>query len=165
MKTRLHWAWLILFAAFITDFIYYSIRLGYGILMPEMINSLNINKAQAGAIVSSFYIAYTIFVPTVGFLADRFDARMLLILFSLILAVGTFLLSTSATFLQPCIFFAIIGVGASAMWAPMVVLVQCWFVPRRRGMVLGILSSSYSLGYGIMSLFLPSLIARYSWQG
>jgi len=165
MKNGFHWAWFILLAAFITDFTYYSIRLGYGILMPDMINSFNINKSQAGAIASSFYITYTIFVPTVGFLADRFDTRKILILFSLILAAGTFLMSKSASFLQACIFFGVIGVGASAMWAPLVALAQRWFVPRRRGMALGILSSSYCLGYGIMGLLLPSLMAKYGWQG
>ncbi len=165
MKTRFHWSWLILLSAFITDFTYYSIRLGYGILMPEMIKSIEITKAQAGAIASSFYLAYTIFVPAIGFLADRFDARKLLILFSLILAVGTFLMSKSTSFLQACISFAVIGVGASAMWAPLVALIQRWFVPKRRGMALGIFSSSYSLGYGIMGLLLPSLIANYGWQG
>jgi sugar phosphate permease len=165
MKTRFHWAWLILLSAFITDFTYYSIRLGYGIIMPEMIKALEITKAQAGAIASSFYIAITIFVPIVGFLADRFDARKLLILFSLILGVGTFLMSKSTSFLQSCISFAIIGVGASAMWAPLVALIQRWFAPQRRGMAIGIFSSSCSLGYGVMGLLLPSLIARYDWQG
>ena len=50
------------------------------------------------------------------------------------------------------------------MWTPVVTVVQRWFGVRRRGMVLGILSISYALGYGIMGLALPPLAARYDWR-
>jgi sugar phosphate permease len=91
MSERIHWAWMILMASFITVFTAYSIRLSYGLLLPQMIVSLKITKAQAGAIASCFYLAYTIFSPLLGFLADRFDARKLLVLFAFIQGTGTFL--------------------------------------------------------------------------
>lgn len=91
MSERIHWAWIILIASFVTVFTAYSIRLSYGILLPEMIVSLKITKAQAGVIASSFYLAYTIFSPLLGFLVDRFDARKLLVLFCFIMGVGTFI--------------------------------------------------------------------------
>lgn len=164
MTQRLHWAWVILVCSFITVFTNYSIRLSYGILMPEMIISLRITKAQAGAIASSFYLAYTIFSPLVGFLVDRLSARKLLTLFSLILAGGTFLLHKADSLWQASLFFGIVGMGSSAMWTPVVTVVQRWFGFRRRGMVLGILSISFALGYGIMGLVLPPLVARYDWR-
>jgi len=163
MTRRLHWAWVILVCSFITVFTSYSIRLSYGILMPEMIVSLRITKAQAGAIASSFYLAYTIFSPLVGFLVDRLSARKLLILFSLILAGGTFFMHRADSLWQAALFFGIVGMGSSAMWTPVVTVVQRWFGFRRRGMVLGILSISFVLGYGIMGLALPPLAARYDW--
>ncbi|MBI5967605.1 MAG: MFS transporter [Deltaproteobacteria bacterium] len=164
MSRRIHWAWAILFASFITDFTNYSIRLSYGILMPEMIVALKITKAQAGAIASSFYLSYTIFSPLLGFLIDRLNACKLLTLFSFILGVGTFLMAKPVSFFQACLFFAIVGVGSSAMWTPVVTLVQRWFGVRRRGMALGILSISYTIGYGIMGLVLPPLVVRYDWR-
>jgi sugar phosphate permease len=164
MTQRLHWAWVILICSFITVFTNYSIRLSYGILMPEMIISLRITKAQAGVIASSFYLAYTIFSPLVGFLVDRLSARKLLTLFSLILAAGTFSMHKADSLWQASLFFGIVGMGSSAMWTPVVTVVQRWFGFRRRGMVLGILSISFALGYGIMGLALPPLVARYDWQ-
>lgn len=164
MKKRMHWAWLILIASFCTVFTNYSIRLSYGILMPEMIVALKITKAQAGAIASSFYLAYTLFSPLLGFLVDRVSARKLLTLFSFILGGGTFLMGKPVSLLQACLFFAMVGIGSSAMWTPVVTLVQRWFGVRRRGMVLGILSISYTIGYGIMGLILPPLVARFDWR-
>ena len=38
--TPLHWAWVILAICFINLFINYSIRLGYGVVLPEMIRDL-----------------------------------------------------------------------------------------------------------------------------
>ena len=164
MTRRIHWAWVILIASFITVFTNYSIRLSYGILMPEMISALKITKAQAGAIASSYYLSYTIFSPLLGFLVDRVSARKVLTLFSFILGGGTFLMGKPASFFQACLFFAIVGMGSSAMWTPVVTVVQRWFGFKRRGMVLGILSVSYTLGYGIMGLVLPPLVARYDWR-
>jgi sugar phosphate permease len=164
MTSRIHWAWLVLTACFATVFIHYSIRLGYGILMPEMILSLQITKAQAGIIASSFYLAYSIFAPIMGFMVDRVNARILLVASPAVFAVGTFFMGRPQTLFQACLSFFVVGVGASAMWTPVVTLVQRWFESRRRGMALGILSFSYAIGYGIMGIALPLLVAQYGWR-
>jgi len=162
---KIHWAWFVLTACFVTVFTNYSIRLSYNILMPEMILSLKLTKAQAGAIASFFYFAYTIFSPLVGFLIDRYSARKIIVIFSLIMAGGTFLMGRPTSLFQACLFFTIVGIGSSAMWTPIVALVHRWFTLRRRGMALGILSISYAIGYGIMGLILPPLVARFDWRG
>jgi len=164
MIRRIHWAWVILLASFATVFMHYSIRLGYGILMPEMILSLKITKAQAGTIASSFYLAYGIFSPIMGFMADRVNVRLLLAIFPCILAAGTYLMGKPQTLSQACLSFFIVGMGASAMWTPVVTLVQRWFGDRRRGMALGILSLSYAIGYGVMGFVLPALVAGFGWR-
>jgi len=164
MIKRIHWAWSIFIASFITVFTYFSIRMSYSILMPEMIVGLKITKTQAGAIASSFFISYTLFSPLLGYLVDRVSARKLLVLFSFILGGGTLLMGKPVSPLQACLFFAIVGVGSSAMWTPVMTIVQRWFGVRRRGMILGSLSISWAIGYGIMGLVLPPLVARYGWR-
>ncbi len=163
MDRRIHWAWVIFSASFITTFAYSAVRMSYGILMPEMIVTLGITKAQAGVIFSSFFITYTVFAPLIGYLVDRVSARKLFTLFSVILAAGTFLMGKPVSFLQACLFFAIVGVGASAMWAPILSLVQRWFA-RRRGVILGCLSMSWTIAYALMGLVLPWIVAGYGWR-
>jgi sugar phosphate permease len=164
MTRSIHWAWIILAASFLSIFTTYSIRLSYGILMPEMILSLKISKAQAGAIASSFYLVYTLCTPVLGYLVDRTSGRRILAIFSLILGIGTFLMGKPQTLGEACVFFAIVGIGASAMWTPLVTLVQRWFVGKRRGMALGLLSISYAIGYGVMGLVLPVIVGHYGWR-
>ena len=122
MTSRIHWAWVILMVTSATTFVHYSIRLGYGILMPEMILSLKISKAQAGAIYSSFFIAYTIFSPILGFMIDRSNARLLLAVFSALLAAETFFMGMPQTLFQACLAFFLAGIGASTMWTPIITL-------------------------------------------
>ncbi len=164
MTVGIHWAWVILMVSSASIFTTYSIRLSYGILMPEMILSLKITKAQAGAIASSFYLIYTIFTPLLGYLVDRASARRLLTSFSLILGIGTYLMGKPTTLFEACLFFAVVGIGASAMWTPLVTVVQRWYGGKRRGMALGILSISYAVGYGLMGLILPIIVAHDGWR-
>ncbi len=164
MTGRLHFAWVILGVSSVSIFITYSIRLSYSILMPEMIQSLKITKAEAGAIASSFYLVYTICTPLLGYLVDRVRSRKLLAIFSVALAIGTFLMGKPSTLFEACLFFGIVGIGASAMWTPLVTVVQRWFGGNRRGMALGILSISYAVGYGLMGLLLPVLVAHSGWR-
>jgi sugar phosphate permease len=77
----------VIFASFCTVFVGFAVRNSYGILLPEMIPSLMISKKEAGVIYGSFFIAYTLFSPVLGFLADRINIRILLTLFSVVLGI------------------------------------------------------------------------------
>src|SRR4030043_334108 len=100
---------LILTACFLTVFIAYAIRCGYGILLPEMLVSLDITKTDAGVIFSAFFIAYTIASPVCGFIADRYGSRWLLASFVTALGVGAFLMSRPSSLLQASLFFTLAG--------------------------------------------------------
>ncbi len=43
----IHWAWIILFISFINLFVNYGIRLGYSVVLPEMIRTLGFSKAAS----------------------------------------------------------------------------------------------------------------------
>ena len=70
-----HWAWFILGASFFTTLVSYSIRLGYGVILPEMIKSLGISKTEGGLTYSILLVMYTLFAPVVGNLTDRIGGR------------------------------------------------------------------------------------------
>jgi hypothetical protein len=44
----LHWAWIVLAVCFVNLFINYGIRLGYGVILPEMIRTMGITRKEAG---------------------------------------------------------------------------------------------------------------------
>jgi sugar phosphate permease len=62
------------------------------------------------------------------------------------------------------IFFALAGAGASAMWTPVITVVQRWFGKKRRGMALGILSTGFGLGFATTGWLFPVLVSSFSWR-
>ena len=44
--TGFHWAWIILSVCFVNLFLNYGIRLGFGVVLPEMIPSLGLTRTQ-----------------------------------------------------------------------------------------------------------------------
>src|SRR4030042_6133988 len=109
---------LVLVACFLTVFTSYAIRYGYGALLPEMIDALAITKAEAGAIFSSFFIAYTVSSPVLGLLGDRWNARWLLGSFAAILGAGAFFMSYASSVLSASLVYALAGIGSPASWGP-----------------------------------------------
>jgi len=161
----IHWGWVVLGSSFITLFVNYSIRIGaYSVLLPEMIKDLNINMTQVGVIRAAYIFAYILFSPLTGWLTDRIGGRFVISFFCLFLGIGTFLMGRASSLLTAILFHGITGVGAAAMWTPIVILIQKWFGTTRRGLVLGILSPSYALGFGLMGLVLPLIVETYSWR-
>jgi len=154
----------VILACFLTVFAAFSIRLSYGVLLPEMLPSLGITKTEAGLIFSSFFITYTIFSPVLGFMADRINTRMLITVFSAILAIGTFLMASSTSLIEASLFFAIAGMGASACWSPVVPLAQRWVSDKRRGLTLSFIDMGASLGIVISSIAIPIVVIAYDWR-
>ncbi len=162
---KIHWAWILLGVSFITLFMNYSIRIGaYSILLPKMIGDLHINLTQAGMIRGSYFMAYIICSPFMGYLSDRIGPRWVISFFSLVLGVGTYLMGKASTLSMAILFHAIVGIGSSAMWTPVVGMIQKWFGMKRRGLALGILSPSYALGYGLMGIILPFIVSIHDWR-
>ena len=162
---KVHWGWIVLGSSFITLFVSYSIRIGaYSVLLPKMIQEIGITMTQAGMIRAAYILTYVLFAPLTGWLADRMGGRWVVSFFCLFLGIGTFLMGQVSNLFTAILFHGIVGLGASAMWVPIVSLIQKWFGTTRRGLALGILSPSYSLGFGLMGLILPTIVKNYSWR-
>ncbi len=154
----------VLIACFFTVLIAYSVRYSYGTLLPEMLPSLSITKAEAGVIYSSYFIAYSIVSPIFGLASDRINMRMLISLFVAVMGMGTFLMQYSTSVTQASIFFTIAGIGCAACWAPVMALAQRWISDRHRGLNLAIIDAGSSLGVMLSGAFIPAIVASFDWQ-
>jgi sugar phosphate permease len=129
-----------------------------------MIKDLQITKAQAGMIKSAFSMVYLLFTPFMGWLTDRIGGRRVISFFCLFLGAGTFLMGKAESLTSSVIFYSIVGIGAAATWVPIATIIQRWFGIKKRGFALGLLSSSYGLGYGLMGFILPTIVLTYHWR-
>jgi len=163
-RQAVHWAWIIIAICFVDLFINYGIRLGYSVLLPEMIRTLGFTRRQGGDIFNAYFVVYILFSLFTGYLTDRLGARKVISCFCIILGVGTFLMGTVQNFWQACIFYGIVGMGGAAMWTPIITLVQRWFFIKKKGVALGILSTGFGLGFATMGKFYPVVVAHWSWR-
>ena len=155
---------MVIIASFFTVLIGFTIRNSYGVLLPEMLPSLQISKKEAGLIYGSFFMAYTIFSPVLGLLADRINIRFLLTLFSGILGVGALLMGYSSSLMEAMFFFLLAGIGSSACWSPVVPLVQRWTSDQRRGLILALVDAGSSIGIAISSMMMPLIVGAFNWR-
>ena len=159
-----HWSKVILLASFLTVFVSFSIRSGFGILLPEIEDALALSHAQGGYIGSAYFVAYMVFAPLLGILTDKIGGRKVITSFCIVMGAGTVLMGTITHLWTACLFYFLVGVGAAACWAPVSALLQKWFSARRRRMALGILTVGASLGGAIIGLIVPRLLLGYGWR-
>ncbi len=159
-----HWAWVILATVFVNLFISYSVRIGYGVVLPEMISNLGFTRTDTASIYNSYLFAYIAVTPFSGYLTDRLGARRVITTCALILGIGVILMGTIHELWTACLFYAVVGVGATGMWTPVLTVVQRWFTPRKRGLALGIISPGYGLGFAAMGAAFPWIVHTYSWR-
>ena len=163
-KWPFHWAWIILATCFVNLFINYSVRLGYSVVLPEMIRDLGFSRTAGGSIYNAYLFSYLALTPLAGYLTDRIGARRVITTCALILGTGVFLMGKVGSLWTACLFYAFVGLGATGMWTPVITVVQQWFAPNRRGLALGILSTGYGLGFATIGIAFPWIVHQLSWR-
>ena len=160
----LHWAWIVLGTCFVNLFINYSVRLGYSLVLPEIIQDLSFSRTAGGSIFNAYFFTYVTLTPFTGYLTDRFGARRVISICAFILGLGVVLMGTITNLWTACFFYALVGIGATGMWTPVITVVQRWFTPTRRGLALGILSTGCGLGFATMGAAFPWIMHHFSWR-
>lgn len=157
-------AYAVIVAGFFTVSIAFSIRYGYGLLLPEMLPDLGITKTQAGAIFAAYFVLYTLATPILGALTDRFNYRLILTLFTTVLACGAILMAFAHSLWTASLFFAVAGLGHAACWAPVAALVQKWVPDHKRGTALSVVTMGLGVGLPLWSVVLPAIVKTADWR-
>jgi sugar phosphate permease len=161
---RFHPAFLVLALGFVTVFISYSVRLGYGVVLPEMIRTLGFSRTDGGSIYNAYLLTYVTLAPMTGYLTDRLGARRVITVGLLLLGVGVFALGCAERLWTACAAFGVAGLGATGLWVPVITVVQRWFAFERKGLALGILSTGYGLGFAAVGALFPWVVDRFDWR-
>jgi len=104
-----------------------------------------------------------IFAPVVGFLADRFGSRKLILWGTIIVGFGLILLSRTQSLALFYAAFLLLAFGAGGCTTVVsMTAVANWF-RRKVGIALGVMSSGIGAG-GLMVLLIVGLIDLYQWR-
>lgn len=133
------------------------------------INPITVDFGWMRSQTSFAYLAGSIALGTgsigMGYLADRYSARPVVILGAIVLGSVFVLLAHQQALWQMYFFYMLLGgLGVSSFDAPLLVYVGSWF-QRNKGLAMGVAMALRSLGQGLVPFVAGYLITIYGWRG
>jgi MFS family permease len=136
----------------------------YSIVLATLMREFGMNKSTAGLLNTLTLIASAIGSFGFGFLADRLGRRRMLSLSILTYSLFTFAcgFSTSVTMLAVLRFC--LGLGMGGEWNSGATLVAETWPSEWRGRALGLVQSSWAIGYALAAIVAQLVLARTTWR-
>ncbi|MBV8055528.1 MAG: MFS transporter [Deltaproteobacteria bacterium] len=158
--------WLIVAAMFVTLVLVFGG--GYDtvpVFIPALLRGFpNWSRAQVSLLPSVLALSAGISVLPVGWLVDRIEARIVMIVGALLAAGAMFLASASHALVTMIGAYLILGVGISAGTVlPASLVLANWFT-ERRGLAMGIALSGSTVGGSLMTLVAGHLFQVAGWR-
>jgi MFS family permease len=137
----------------------------FGIFLKPLLQEFHSNRGNISLAFTLANLVQAITVPLIGRWADRFGARLVIILASVIFAatlISSLLLSTSLWKLY--LFYILLGVcGSGVAPVPYGKVITSWF-DRRRGLALGLTMFGSGTGAIIVPSVAQRLITTLGWR-
>ena len=110
-QARTNYRWVVMGLIFLVYTMAAADRANIGIVLPFVKNEFNMSNTEAGAVVSLFFIGYSLAQIPAGFLVKRFGVRLVFPTFMILTSVFTGLLGTATSALQMKINRLALGLG------------------------------------------------------
>jgi MFS family permease len=161
-----HYAWIIAFTGTLVLLLSHGFgRMSYSVILPPMKEGLSLTYTQVGMIGSGNFFGYLFLAVIGGFLATRFGTRRVIFLSLLLMGISLFLTGLSQSFLFAFFTRLITGIGNAGSYIPMMALPAAWFVAKKRGLAIGVVTLGTGIGLSITGLVLPYFISLYGGDG
>jgi sugar phosphate permease len=142
-------AGLVLFLTWLLFGMYYVNRFNYSPMIPLLKTDLGISNTQAGWLMATFFIAYTIFQLPSGFLGDRYGPRRALTWGAVISIAGNLIFSQATSLGILSLGQLVNGLGQAMGWTSSLKLVVSWFPRSRRATAIGLFVTSVTIGSSV----------------
>ena len=140
----------------------------YAVIMPTLISLWGLSRTEAGTLGTAALLFSSVGGWIAGILADRFGRAAVLRLTIVWFAVFTFLSGFTNSYEQLLITRSLQGLGFGGEWAVGSVLIAEMIRPEYRGKAVGLVQSSWAIGWGaavLVSVALFSLLPpEWSWR-
>ena len=163
-KPGLFYGYIIVILCFLMLLVSFGIMDSFGVFMKPFISEFAWSRWMISASYSLSFLIFGFVGIVMGGLTDRFGPRVILTCCGLFLGLGYLLMSQLSALWQLYLFQGVIvGVGMSALYAPVMSLIARWFV-RKRGSMIGLALSGMGLGQLVAPPIISRLIALYDWR-
>jgi MFS family permease len=136
----------------------------YSIVLATLMREFGMTKATAGLLNTLTLVASAIGSFVFGLLADRAGRRRMLSFSILTYSVFTFACGFSTTITMLAVFRFLLGLGMGGEWNSGATLVAETWPGAWRGRALGIVQSSWALGYAGAAIVANLILARANWR-
>jgi MFS family permease len=163
-RKQLYYGWIVLAAVVFVMLGGSGIRAVFGVFIKPIEAEFGWTRQQlSGAAALSLFVLGAV-APMVGWLADIWGPRRVLLLASAVLGAGTILASFVGHLWQMYASTMLMAAGAGGLGIATTATVAArWFVARR-GLILGILGGAMSAGQMLIVPFSMLLISFYGWR-
>ena len=164
-KSGFHYAWLLLAAGIVLNITSRADQGSFGVFIDPLVSEFGWKR---GDISFAYSLAFIIGIPAVmimGWLGDRYGARQLMLVSSVMIGAGTVLLGTIKELWHFYVVYAVFvgSTGHAAFSVLLPVIVTRWFY-RNLGIVLGIFFAAQGLGPVLFAPLFRWLLETQGWQ-
>ena len=136
----------------------------YSIVLATLMREFGMAKSTAGLLNTITLVASAIGSLVLGLLADRFGRGKMLSLSIAIYSLFTFACGFSSSIAMLAVFRFLVGLGMGGEWNCGATLVAETWPTAWRGRALGIVQSSWAIGYALAAVVASLVLAKLSWR-
>lgn len=136
----------------------------YALVLGSLMLNLGLSKSQAGVLGSITLIAAAAGGIIFGILADRFGRTRALLASVATYAVFTAACGLAQNMIQLAIFRVLLGLGMGGEWACGAALVSETWPDEHRGKALGLMQSSWAIGYALAAIVAGLVLPWKGWR-
>lgn len=139
-------AWLVCLLGALFYCYEYLLRTMPGIMEPELRQAFQLDSSAFGNLMGFYYYAYTPMQFPVGILIDRYGPRRLLIMASLVCAVGSYLFAIEYSLAISQLGRFMVGFGSAFAFVGFLKLATIWLHPKRFALISGLIMTLCMIG-------------------
>jgi ACS family glucarate transporter-like MFS transporter len=139
-------------------------RANIGFALPYIRKEFAMSNTEAGAIISLFFIGYSVGQIPSGFLVGKFGVKKMFSAGMLLTSLFTGSLALAGNSLQFKALRLLIGIAESPVVVGCTTTINNWFPPREKGTATGIFLASSKLGPLIVPPLCAWIILAFGWR-
>ncbi len=136
----------------------------YAMVLAHLMRDLQMSTATAGLLGSLTLLSSAVGGMLFGLLADRIGRAKALMASILIYSVFTAACGLAQTVTQLAVFRILLGLGMGGEWTAGAALVSETWPAEHRGKALGIVQSSWAVGYALAAAITALILPHYGWR-
>lgn len=163
-STGSYYAWYVLILSSFFLFYKYLTQVFPSVITQELLSTFHLDGAGLGTLAACFFYSYLVIQIFSGIILDKYNTKWILVISTLIAAVGSLCFSYAHTFMEAAFARVLMGIGAAFATVGFMKIATLFFKPEQFGIVGGLLTTGVCAGAVFGQAPLAYLISHYDWR-